>query len=318
MKFSKTGIALAAALGTVSALGLASEANAGAVAYATLDVSNFRLSSGGTTLDVADFVPGTLGILNTVGASGSLNGITQALTNPPTGGPSDVVLQCVGACGMGQNNFALQPVLSSGHFGRGDANLTGALITGVPDGGNAARAQGVAEVQVNGVSFGSGTSTISTSAGFTFTLAGGPGSTRTIRADFDAASTIRAITDATGLSADATITWTASITRVDNNEVVFSWSPDGQVGGISGGTEIADAYDLTDTVNAFGLNQDIEESNSGAFAAEVTLENGVQYRLSIQQTQVANAVSVVPEPGTLALVASSLLGLGFAARRRKA
>jgi hypothetical protein len=314
MKFSKTGIALAAALGTVSALGLASEANAGAVAYATLDITNFRLSSGGQVLDAGAF--SQLGILNTVGASGSLNGVTQAFTNPPSPGPSDVALQCVGACGMGQNNFALQPVLSSGNFGRGDANLTGALITGVADGANAAHAQGVAEVQVNGVSFGSGTSTISTSAGFTFTL-GGTGST-TIRADFDAASTIRAIADATGLSADAQISWTATITRVSDNSTVFSWSPDGQVGGITGGTEISDAYDLTDTVNAFGLNQDIAETNSGHFAAEVTLLNGVAYRLSIQQTQIANAVSVVPEPGTLALVASSLLGLGFAARRRKA
>src|SRR5688572_1428911 len=84
MKFSKTGIALAAALGTVSALGLASEANAGAVAYATLDITNFRLSSGGQVLDAGAF--SQLGILNTVGASGSLNGVTQAFTNPPSPG----------------------------------------------------------------------------------------------------------------------------------------------------------------------------------------------------------------------------------------
>lgn len=311
MKFSKTGIALAAALGTVSVLGLASEANAGAVAYATLDISGFRLSAGGNVLDAANF--SQIGIINNTGASGSLNFVTNAASGPV----NDIPLQCVGACGMGQNNFSLQAPFASGNFGRGDAQLSGALITGVAGGTSAARAQGVAEVQVTGPNFGNGQSSLSTSSGFVFAVSGAPGPV-TIRADFSASSTIRAIVDSFGVSADAQISWTATITRVSDNATVFEWSPNGQAGGITGGTEIADAYDLTDAVNAFGINQDIADTNSGAFAAEVTLQTGVQYRLVIQQTQLANAVSVVPEPGVLALVASSLLGLGFAARRRKA
>jgi len=145
MNFRNIGFA-AATISAAVALGWSPQAQAGAVGYATLDISNFKLfsQSTNTQLDVSNFSGIIIG--NTTSASANLGPGPGVTSQDPTNGPSDVALQCIGACGMGQNNFALQPAFGSGTFARGDARLQGALITGTAtSGANGVRAQGVAE-----------------------------------------------------------------------------------------------------------------------------------------------------------------------------
>ena len=94
---------------------------------------------------------------------------------------------------------------------------------------------------------------------------------------------------------------------------VFSWSPDGAKGGIFGGTEDSDPFDLN-----YGITGNtIYDPIAGEFIAETNVLSAGFYTLNIKMENQANG-TFVPIPAAAWLFGSGLIGLIGFARRKKA
>ena len=128
-------------------------------------------------------------------------------------------------------------------------------------------------------------------------------------------------------NATASTAWSFSITKINSpspNSVVFSWNPNGSlegaagVSGSVGGIEYADGFNMTDTVSALLGGDNITTSNASAhFEAETGTLAAGSYRVSLRQNSNSNA-TLIPEPGSLALLGIAMFGAAAAARRRAA
>lgn len=166
---------------------------------------------------------------------------------------------------------------------------------------------------------GSGTAQSNVNLTATYTIDVEAGTIFTV--SFDADGYLRTMLDpflAIG-SSNASYTWEIIVTDLFTNLEVFSWSPDGSAaaGGIVGGTEAADAFDLNDAsaLNVGGFN--LHRTGTGYFEASSNpFADGI-YTLTINHLSNADATLRVPEPNALSLAALGLFGLGFIARRRR-
>lgn len=321
VKLKKIGKAAALTLAIGAGLGAMSVANAGVVATSVLEVTGFKLfnNTTGLPLIATEF---TFGLIkdegtNTATLSGFAN-VTNTANSP--GGTLDIGQACVGGPCPGANDFShtLPPPAGGTQLARADSLLDGDPILGLTGGPGdfGANARTVAEVLLTGDGVGGGDSDLGLLSRFLLTSAVDVD----IRMDFFADLYLRAFidpTNAVGSSATAKANLSFNITDAITGDSVFEWSPNGLVGGIFGGTEIADGGNLNRNLSALlpGDNFVVDLAGSQFYSASTTLLAGRNYQFTIGHVVGADGTQV-PEPGTLLLLGAGVLGLGLARRRK--
>lgn len=207
-----------------------------------------------------------------------------------------------GAGAPGENVFTNAGVPS---VARADTNGSGTVIAGTPYTFGAS-AQTVAEVQLStGMSStdsGRADSAVTSTANFTII----PMGSLDIVGIFDASRHL--IADLTpappGIVASADTSFNISVTNAITNATVFEWGPDGSLGGgIVGGTEISDPFDLNGAISGFPgfSNEDLDPLDE--FRATLSLDDNTPYSFTIEHSSAVTATTlgVIPEPTAIVI-----------------
>ena len=265
-----------------------------------------------------------------------LSGFT--LTTPtavPTGGVSGIGSVNVGLNGVNVATGAVPGVNYGQSLSLGAGYVANSKILGSPTAtfaggrtevtGNAFLPAGTFALSDSTVSLnpaGTGNSNTITGTDFEFTFALGTSSVVSVA--FNADLFLRAFLAGSPIlvtvpTAGATVNSNWSISIQGLNGLAFNWAPNGVLdqGSIFGGTETLDPFALSRGITASRLLPTPQVINSnGTFAAVSNTLAAGNYTMTINHKTDAAANVQVPEPGTLALVGLSLVGVAAVGRRR--
>jgi len=274
-------------------LATASNAHATAYAYGNINFSNLSLSglqapgvvvnsANVTTRDSAGY-PGAAPVSNAANANNPANPLTAGSSVPQaTSGPGP----------FPADKTFTQALLSS--FGaRGDAQLTGNLITSVGTGAN-----DVAEGRITIP--GTASSTAGTTTGFNVVVSTTSAQTFTLAFNAD----------------DRVIATTTNPGEISSAQVNASFT----VSGASFTTRVFSPDTLNTSTTSTGGNASTPITNASmGYNFSVTLNPGM-YQFSLlsgaQEQVTAAAVAAVPEPASMALLGAGLAAIGLIRRRQ--
>lgn len=281
-------------------------AAASTFASAILDINNFRLLHGnGTVYSNADF--SRLTSVNDANATASLNGL---FANASSSGPRpDVARQCIGAClTFAENSFARTGNLfaSPGSYGAADQRFTGSGISIA--GAHAQTRADVGTLQNN--QFATGNSSVGSSNTMKFTLTHND----TMTVAFDATPYAMAYISPGSrpvASAAARMSWNINIVELSTGLSVFSFAPP-ELNGLATVSR-TDGMAGMSSFNDIGRTYSFDRTTPNLLA-------GVNYQVTVLQSTlvVAQQQEEVPEPGTLPVVGTGVLGMVLLRRGRMA
>jgi hypothetical protein len=307
----KTYIALALA----SLLGASSVARADAFARSYNEVTNLVITaSAGTNIG---------GSVNNSSATACLPNGT-CLSQGGAGATDSPAAQ-IGLPGYSNNSYTSNQGAGFS-YAVADASIDSEQLLGAPF----TRARSFAEGNLLGAGTASANAGNSSATLLSTTVeVGGAGATLNFR--FDANPFIRAhLSNNAGAASQAEGSMSLNFNIIDNTgRVVFNWAPDGITGGITGGSESADAFTLNTSLTALSGNPGPLIYNptgcapgsigSGCFNATTDFLGAGIYTLNLSMRENINLQSVaaaVPEPGMYAMLLVGLGLIGFTKRRR--
>lgn len=322
MKLKKITSALVSA-GVLALAGAAGTAQAGAMAGAMVDMTNFQILKGvggaGGIVSTADLL--NLSFTSTMDYQAGQNGalpinVTDSVsTGPGIDKPAACVgTGCVGVINFTTNNLFPQPAAPvQGNYAAVDQLEVGSPISGLTGYVGLAHVANAAYV---GLQTGSGSATAASNnnlnASWTFTA----GFTGPLTFDFDLLVYLQAQLDAAEQAPTfATANWDVNFTLICLSGAACAGAPGGVVSPQPGGIPFK-----TISLNSpAGSGIEFFFSDSDHFSLAIPVIAGLRYQLSARINTLADLERiVVPEPGVLALLGLGLLGLGATLRKKVA